>query len=183
MHLITSMTVKLSIPNSPYWESHPDVSIRELPKSFKWRAMVNQILHYPNISFQADSETTEEFQEEFSYATHFWNTPCRHPFPCPHGRQTLSKKQRKQPCGKPFGQSLCGLCMLNHFVNEKREEMELLSPEEISEWYFSDDDDSDSDDEDIYDKMQLRRTPSGTLQFTETYLDTLQTGITASSAA
>ena len=42
---------------------------------------------------------------------------------------------------------------------------------------------SDSDDEDIYDKMQLRRTSSGTLQFTKTYLETLQTGITASSAA
>ena len=73
--------------------------------------------------------------------------------------------------------------MLNHFVNQKREEMELLSHEEISEWYFSDDDVSDSDDEDIYDKMQLRRTSSGTLQFTKTYLETLQTGITASSAA
>ena len=73
--------------------------------------------------------------------------------------------------------------MLNHFVNQKREEMEILSPEEISEWYFSDDDVSDSDDEDIYDKMQLRRTSSGTLQFTKTYLETLQTGITASSAA
>ena len=55
------------------------------------RAMANQILNYPNISLQADSETTEEFQEELSHATHFWNKPCRHPFPCPHGRQTLSK--------------------------------------------------------------------------------------------
>ena len=180
------MTVKLSIPNSPFWESRPDVSIRVLPKSFKWRAMVNQMLHYPNISLQADLETTEDFQKELSYATHLWNTHCRHPFPCPNGRQTLSKKQKKQPCGKHFGRSLCGLCMLNHFVNEKREEMELLSPEEISEWYFSDSDDedvSDSDDEDIYNKMQLHRTSSGTLQFTETYLETLQTGITASSAA
>lgn len=177
------MTVKLSIPNSPDWITQPNVSIRILPNLFKWRAMANQILNYPNISLQADSETTEEFQEELSHATHFWNKPCRHPFPCPHGRQTLSKKQRKQSCGKTFGQSLCGLCMLNHFVNQKREEMELLSPEEISEWYFSDDDVSDSDDEDIYNKMQLRRTSSGTLQFTKTYLETLQTGITSSSAA
>ena len=180
------MTVKLSIPNSPFWESRPDVSIRVFPKSFKWRAMANQLLRYPNISNQADSETTEEFQEEFMYATQHWNSQCRHPYPCQHGRQILSKKQRKQSLGKPFGQSLCGHCMLNHFVSQKREEMEVLSPEEISEWYFSDSDDediSDSDDEDIYDKMQLHRTSSGTLQFTETYLETLQTGITASSAA
>ena len=45
--------------------------------------------------------------------------------------------------------------MLNHFVSQKREEMEVLSPQEISTWYFSDSDDedvSDSDDEDIYEK-------------------------------
>ena len=183
MNLITSMPNKLSIPPSPSWETLLDVSIRELPKKFKWRAMMTRLLHYPNISFQADSETTKDFQEELSYATQFWNTTCRHPFPCPHGRQTLSKKQRKQPCGKPFGQSLCGLCILHHVVNEKRDEMELLSSEDISAWYFSDDDESDSDDEGVYYRMQLRRTPSGTLQFTETYLETLQTGITASSAA
>lgn len=180
------MTMKLSVPPSPDWEESSNISIRKLPKLFKWRALVNQMLHYPNISLQADLETTEFFQKAFICATHRWNSQCRHPFPCPHGRQTLSKKQKKQPCGKPFGRSLCGLCILNHYVNEKREEMEILSPEEISEWYFSDSDDedmSDSDDEDIYDKMQLHRTPSGTLQFTEAYLKTLQTGITASSAA
>jgi len=176
------MTIKLSIPPSPYWEPSSNISIRELPKSLKWRAIVNKILHYPNISLQSDSETTQDFQEEFSYATHLWNTSCRHIFPCPHGRQTLSKKQKKQSCGKPFGQSLCGQCMLNHFVTEKRKEMEILSPEEISEWYFSEDD-SDSDDEDIYDKMQLQRSSSGTLQFTENYLKILDAGIFASSSA
>ena len=180
------MAGKISIPPSPHWKPHPQVSIRILPKSFKWRAMANQLLRYPNISNQADSETTEEFQEEFMYATQHWNSQCRHPYPCQYGRQTLSKKQRKQSLGKPFGQSLCGHCMLNHFVSQKREEMEALSPEEISAWYFSDSDDeymSDSDDEDIYEKMQLQRSPSGTLQFTKTYLQTLQTGITASSSA
>ena len=180
------MTMKLSVPNSPSWQAQSDVSICKLPRSFKWRAMVNQMLHYPNISLQCDSETSEEFQEEFLYATQRWLSQCRLPFPCEHGRQTLSKKQLKQPLGKPFCQSLCGQCMLNHFVSKKRNEMEFLSPEEISEWYFSDSDDedvSDSDDEDIYNKMQLHRTSSGTLQFTKTYLDTLQTGITANSAA
>jgi len=180
------MAGKISIPPSPHWKPHPQVSIRILPKLFKWRAMVNQLLNYPNISLQADSETTEEFQEAFMYAIQHWNSQCRHPYPCQHGRQTLSKKQRKQSLGKPFGQSLCGLCMLNHFVSQKREEMEVLSPEEISAWYFSDSDDeymSDSDDEDIYNKMQLQRSPSGTLKFTKPYLQTLQTGITASSSA
>ena len=186
MKLITSMAATLSVPPSPQWITRPQVSIRTLPKSFKWRAMVNQMLHYPNISLQADSETTEEFQEAFMYAVQYWNSQCRHPYPCKHGRQTLSKKQRKQTLGKSFGQSLCGLCMLNHFVSQKREEMEVLSPQEISTWFFSDSDDedvSDSDDEDIYEKMQLQRSPSGTLQFTKTYLQTLQTGIIASSSA
>ena len=76
---------------------------------------------------------------------------------CQHGRHTLSKTT-KTNSGKPFGQSLCGLCMLNHFVSQKREEMEVLSPEEISAWYFSDSDDeymSDSDDEDIYNKCNF----------------------------
>jgi len=178
------MTMKLSVPPSPYWEESSDISIRELPKLFRWGAMVNQMLHYSNISLQADSETSEEFQEEFSYAIQFWNKPCHQPFPCPHGRQTLSKRQKKQPCGKHFGQSLCGHCMLNHFVSEKREDMDTYSSQEIADWYFSDDDDSDSEDEDIfYNKMQLQRTASGTLQFTQTYLETLQTGITANSAA
>ena len=180
------MAAKLSIPPSPKWITHPQVSIRILPKSFKWRAMASQLLRYPNISNQADSETTKEFQEEFMYATQHWNSQCRHPYPCQHGRQTLSKKQRKQSLGKPFGQSLCGHCMLNHFVSQKRKEMDALSPEEISAWYFSDSDDedvSDSDDEYIYKKMQLKRSISGTLQFTKTYLQTLQNGITASSSA
>jgi hypothetical protein len=180
------MKIKLSIPPSPTWETPLNISIGELPKSFKWKALVNKILHYPNISLQSDSETMKEFQEEFSYATKTWNKPCRHPYPCPHGRQTLSKKQKNQKLGIIFGSSLCGICMLNHFVNEKRTEMEILSPEEISEWYFSDSNDedmSDSEDEDIYDKMQLQRSPSGTLQFTENYLKILNTGVFTSSSA
>jgi len=125
----------------------------------------------------------QEFQNEFSQTTQVWNTTCCQSFPCPHGRQTLSKKQRKQPLGKSFGQSLCGQCMLNHYVSKKREEMDTVPSEEISEWYFASDNESDTDDEDIYDKMELKRSSLGTLKFTESYLKTLKTGINASSAA
>lgn len=174
------MTVKLSIPNSPSWESSTYVSLCEAPKSHRWRTLISHILQYPNIPLQPDSETMQEFQKKFSQTIQLWKTSCRHSFPCPNGRQTLSKKQRKQPSGKSFGQSLCGQCMLNHYVSQKREEMNTIKSEEISEWYFATGNESDSD---IYDKMELQLSPLGTLKFTDSYLKTLQTGIDASSAA
>jgi hypothetical protein len=179
------MTSKLSIPTSPTWETVSDVSISEIPNSFKWTALVSRVLQYPNIGLQSDSETTEDFQKEFITATLLWKKPCRHIFPCQHGRQNLSNKQKKQKCGIPYNKSLCGQCILNHLVNKKWEEYENTTAEDISAWYYDSDDDSEAEDEDedIYEKMQLRRTPSGTLEFSDTYISTLRNGIEASSAA
>ena len=50
---------------------------------------------------------------------------------CRYGRTTLSKTQKK--LGIITGESLCGKTYLEHFVNEKREELDTKSWQEVND--------------------------------------------------
>lgn len=164
---------RLSVPPSPTWFEMPEHLVGALPLAFRWGALVGQFTNYPNHSEQSDLETVEIAREEFDEATEYWNSQCRHAFPCPCGRQTLSKRQRKQKLGVPFHRSLCGQSELEHEVNLKRNSYDS---EQISDWYFNYDSESDEDDE-IFESMQLRRSDSGNLRFNEDYDDFLKQGV------
>ena len=168
---------RLSIPGSPMWAPYLDAHVGDLPMSFKWPALIAQVQAYPNQSGQCDKECADDFQEELAWATHCWNQQCRHRFPCALGRQTLSKKQKKQHLGVPFSPSLCGQCMLEHEVQQKREDWDSTTSSQKSEWYYMSDEEEDEEEDEIYSTMQLERTYSGNLRFNEQYENVLAHGV------
>ena len=168
-----------NVPPSPTWAPYADTSVQDMPTGFKWRALYVRVGTYPNTDRKLDQEDTDEFQETFHDEVSCWRKQCRCMFgTCPWGRQTLSKNQRKQELGVAFSPSLCGQSKLDHLVTEKRAKHDTTPSEDICDWYYSSDDDEDDEEStELYDEMQLRRTNSGTLQFSKPYIMLLENGV------
>lgn len=137
-----------SVPPSPWWNSR-----------------------YPNLSLQHDGESCEIANVKLEDAIEEWNRPCCQQFPCPFGRTELSKRQKKIKLGDVFGKSLCGMVGLTHLVNEKRFEMETVPSQEICDWYYDEEaEEEDEEDDNLFDRMELKKSPTGILTFDEKYL-------------
>lgn len=152
------------------------------PSSPRWN---DADVNYPNSSQQYDMVSAQEFQEELKETLSEMSKPCCQTFPCKHGRQSLSTRQKKRKLGKVYGKSLCGQAKSLHIVNEKREYMETTEPEEIAEWYYTDtedEDEIDSETEELAECMELEFDEKGKLQFSEKYLNYIKCIPISSSA-
>jgi hypothetical protein len=129
---------------------------------------------YPNIARELDGEDTEIALEELCIAVTSWLKPCCKKFPCEHGRQKQSKRQRKKQAGQIFGQSLCGISKLSHLVTEKRDYIEHTEPSIIAEWWFASDDEEDEEDEYLASRMQITKNSNGHYTHNPQYISYLK---------
>jgi len=129
---------------------------------------------YPNIARELDGEDTEIALQELCFAIKKWSKPCCNKFPCEHGRQQQSKRQRKKPLGKISGLSLCGFSKLSHIVTEKRDYIEYTEPSVICDWWYdSDNEEEDEEDEELAARMQLTKNSNGDYTHDPNYISYL----------
>lgn len=150
------------------------------PPSPRWN---DSDVNYPNVALAPDSISCSTWRDEILNYIDFIHKNCRCRFgTCDYGRTSLSKTQRK--LGIITGESLCGHTYLQHFVNQKREELDTQSWDEINDWYYSDDEDNseniteedltDDEEEDFLESMELFKNNEGELQFVSKYVEYLR---------
>ena len=150
------------------------------PPSPRWN---DSDVNYPNVALAPDSISCSTWRDEILNYIDFIHKNCRCRFgTCDYGRTSLSKTQRK--LGIVTGESLCGHTYLQHFVNQKREELDTQSWDEINDWYYSDDEDdseniteedlTDDEEEDFLESMELFKNNEGELQFVSKYVEYLR---------
>jgi hypothetical protein len=145
------------------------------PPSPRWN---DSDINYPNVALAPDSISCSTWREEVLDYIDYVHKNCSCRFGgCRYGRTTLSKTQKK--LGIITGESLCGKTYLEHFVNEKREELDTKSWQEVNDWYYTDDEDEsdyeeDEDEEDFLESLQLTKNVDGELTFISKYIESLK---------
>lgn len=130
---------------------------------------------YPNIAQELDGEDTEIALEELCDAIKYWLKPCCNKFPCLHGRQELSKRQRKKKLGNIFGQSLCGHSKLSHLVTQKRNFIEYTEPSVICDWWYDSDNEEDTEEDELLaSRMQITKNSNGDYIHNHNYISYLK---------
>lgn len=149
------------------------------PPSPRWN---DSDIDYPNISQATDAITCKEWRDDVLNYIDYIHTHCKCRYgECNFGRTKLSKTQKK--LGIITGTSLCGHTYLQHFVKEKRYELNNTSWEEINDWYYSDEEDEEDEEDDeeheededkFLESMQLFRNSRGELTFISKYIESLK---------
>lgn len=138
------------------------------PPSPRWN---DTSINYPNVCGAPDHESCISWREEIEDHVLYLKKNCRCKFgECMYGRTSLSKTQRK--LGIVVGESLCGRTYLQHFVEEKRDNLDNESWDDINEWYYESSD--EEEDEDLIEMLELEKDNEGNLTFNDKYLNTLQ---------
>ena len=143
-----------------------------IPPSPRWN---DSDINYPNVAQATDGITCKEWREDVLNYIDFIHKHCNCRYgECKFGRTKLSKTQKK--LGIITGKSLCGQTYLEHFVKEKRFELDNTSWDEINDWYYSDDEEEDEKDENeiFLESMQLYRNNQGHLSFISKYIEFLK---------
>jgi|SaaInlV_125m_DNA_1040241.scaffolds.fasta_scaffold123204_1 hypothetical protein len=153
------------------------------PPSPRWN---DSDVNYPNVALAPDSISCSTWRVEILDYIHYIHTNCKCRFgTCNYGRTSLSKTQKK--LGIITGESLCGHTYLQHFVNQKREELDTQSWDEINDWYYSDDEDDskntteedltdedEEEEEEFLESLELFKNNDGELTFVSKYIESLK---------